>query len=284
MNGIADKASGFLQSLPQFKDGFLNDRLLKEIKTEFEEYICYTFQRYEPDRIPRLEVTLFETREAFQINTGRGSDPPFYFNGRGDGLQIKICIHPLMAMDRLAVQGWLDQMISEWVFSLHPERTAINFNRQIHPLFPVSGSGINIIRFLLECLINGQRGNLISRQLIAPDHALPRLYFLQHLLDASSEEFPDYQMFRPYLWTRASFICRKLFLYLSLSALCRRDIAFSAFLNKLWWKRHHFLDPKDKEFLKRMAGISEEREEGPFAETMIEMFKLVRAAYLHRNL
>lgn len=199
-----------------------------------------------------------------------------------DNRQLTINLHekPLIGISALALQGLLDMELARCQLELEPALYRVNFNKEIRPLFNVSGSGLNLVRHLVAHLDAGLK-NLIAAQLVMEiGHSEPLLYFCYHKIRPSMAEKENYQRLVPYDWIRAIFVANKLKEFSPVAFLAERDSA--AELESHWWNCHAHILPEDKRILKNLFVLSSQNPVKHFSATLVELFKLMKSHFLIR--
>jgi len=195
-------------------------------------------------------------------------------------LTIHLYEEPLMGISPLSLQGLLDMELARCQLELEPALYRVNFNKDIRPLFYVSGSGLNLVRHLVAHLEAGLK-NLIAAQLVMEiGHREPLLYFCYHKIRPSMAEKENYQRLVPYDWIRALFVANKLKEFLPVTFLAQRDSV--AELESHWWNCHAHILPEDKRILKTLFDLSNQNPVKHFSATLVELFKLMKSQFLIR--
>jgi hypothetical protein len=235
------------------------------------------------EKIP-VRAVLLESESA-QVEEGakKPLDPLSIRHDRGE-LICTLHLAGLAEVPEAALQGWVDMALAKAFMERDSHRYHLNFSRQILPLFPVSGSAVNFIRYIVECLSRGLKRYIATKTLITMGHGPLQAHFLFFKMYFPREDVSTCRMVAPHLWTKAVFLCRRLETYMALWVLSRHDVAFSFRLQEAWNQAHEYLTLEDKAFLHEIGSIPERKPGTSYADNMVEMFLTVRDRYLHRTL
>lgn len=254
---------------------------LRRFSRHFVDEFLKTAEHYSPLAV---DLSFYPTLEAYQAKTKKSYMGPIHSENKDNCLTIHICEEGLKGIPLLALQGWLDQELTCYLLKLHPELYQFNFSKQILPLFPVSGSAVNLLRHMVEHLKYGLKRYLVTRIIIDLGHGLPQVYFYFFQMNLSPEERSNYHRIIPHNWIRASFLCEKLKEFMSISLLADRDIAFSLDLKSVWWKHHEYLTYGDRTLLEELAIIPDKYSGESYSVKLIEMFRKLQSYFFaHRN-
>ena len=193
-------------------------------------------------------------------------------------LTIYIDNKTLVGISPLALQGWLDMELARCQLALDPSAYRVNFNKNIRPLFNVSGSGLHVVRHMVTHLENSLK-NLIAAQIVIEiGHSSPLLNYSYHKISPSIEDKDNYLRLLPHQWIRAIFLCEKTKAFMPVAVLADTGIALE--LESYWWNCHRYLATQDKQFLQTLFSLSKQNPVKYFSDTLVEMFKLVKSEFL----
>ncbi len=102
-----------------------------------------------------IDISFYPSHAAYQTEIKMSHLGPVYSERQDNCLTIHVCEEALMGIPLLALKGWLDQELTCCLLKLQPEFYQFNFNKQILPLVPVSGSAVNLLRHMVEHLKYG---------------------------------------------------------------------------------------------------------------------------------
>jgi hypothetical protein len=194
----------------------------------------------------------------------------------------KLTIHlhetALLGISPLVLQGWLDMELARRQLELEPALYRVNFQKKIHPLFYITGSGLHIVRHMVAHLEDSLKNLIAAQMVIEIGHSRPLLYYYHYRISPSVEETENYQRLFPHQWIRAIFLCKKNKGYTPVALLADKGIA--AELESYWWNCHAYISPEDKHFLKTLFSLSNQNPVKHFSETLVEMFKFVKSQLL----
>jgi len=231
---------------------------------------------------PDVDLSFYLTQVAYQEKNQRSYLGPIHSVIKDNCLTIHLCEELLKGIPPLALKGWLDQELTCCLLETQPELYHVNFSKQILPLFPVSGSAVNLIRHMVEHLKSGLKRYLATILIIDLGHGLPQVYFYFFKINPNPEEKYNYQQIIPHNWIRASFLCQKLNEFMSISLLANRDIGFSRDLKSIWWNYNEYLLLEDKTLLEQIAAIPDKYVTKSFSYKLIEMFRKIQSCFFTR--
>ena len=215
-----------------------------------------------------------ETREAFCARHKTSFLDSIIFEIENDQRMIQMCEEDLMGIPVLALQGWINQVLSFHSLENEPEIIQFNFSDLIKPLFPTLGLAENIIRQLVEGLHSGMKAYLAARKVVDMGDALAQVHFYFYRINPNSEEMVNYQLMLPHQWIRLLFLSRKLEEFLPIYFL--NNMGFSSELKFFWSKSHGYLLSADKNLLEELAMVTAGKTSKHFADTIIKMFLKLR--------
>jgi len=205
---------------------------------------------------------------------------PVHASLENQKLTIHLCDEALMGIPPLALQGWLDMELARRQLELEPSTYRVNFNREIRPLFSMSGSSLHLVRHMVAHLETGLKNLIAAQMVIEIGNSRSLLYYYTYKTNPSVEEMENYQRLFPHQWIRAIFLCNKNKGFTPVALLA--DIGIAAELESYWWNCHAFLPPEDKRFLKTLFSLSNQNPVKHFSKTLVEMFKFVKSQLLIR--
>ena len=194
----------------------------------------------------------------------------------------KLTIHlyekALMGISPLALQGWLNMELARRQLELEPSTYRVNFNKEIRPIFSMSGSSLHMVRHIVAHLETSLKNLIAAQMVIEIGNSRPLLYYYTYKISPSVEEMENYQRLFPHQWIRAIFLCNKNKGFTPVALLADKGIA--AELESYWWNCHAYISPEDKRFLKTLFSLSNQNPVRYFSETLVEMFKFVKSKFL----
>ena len=220
----------------------------------------------------------------------KGSDSPGPRQGNDNGLSIKvveldgalhlsICSEDFLGIPAGALQGWLELEIIHAMVEADTNLYRFNFQNQILPLMPLSGSALNFIRELVEHLSRALKKVEATKIITKMDRGLPQVNYYFYAINPTTEDRKIYKKFMPHNWTRASHLCRKLGEYMALSYLTDQGVGFSHSLLSDWQKQYGYTE-KDQAFMEEMAFIADHYQDREFSFRLVEMFKTLKESLL----
>ena len=148
---------------------------------------------------------------------------------------------------------------------------------------PVTGSAESVMREITRSLENGLRHYLATQMLVSTDSGPAQVSFYLFKLAPNPDDAIRYNKATRYLWIRALFLCGKLKDFMSIDFLTKKHVAMSQDLEAFWWKLNEYLLPEDRAVMKSLADTPTGKDPKQFSETIIGMFKLVKAQYLEKT-
>jgi hypothetical protein len=193
-------------------------------------------------------------------------------------LILNLYAENLFGMPPLAFQGWLDLEIFSHVIQKQPELHRFNFQKDILPLFNVSGSAVQFMRYLIHKLELGLRQILAAEMILNAGHGLALVYYYYYCLTPAEEDKQDYRRFLPHLWLKAVYLSKKFGDFTSVCLLSRSGT--NSALKQYWWRCHDHFTSSDRTLLENMVSTSYRYSEEPFAFRLVEICKLVKTNVL----
>lgn len=217
-------------------------------------------QRAEPDAAPRKS-----SAEPIEAKIENGQLLIHFYEKALEGIPV------------LALQGWLDWELGRFLLTLEPQRFHYKFSKLILPLFPVTGSAVNILRDFVNRLETGLKSYLITKLAINADHAAAQFYYHFFRFQPDTAEADDYRLFAPHGWSRLLFLVDKLKEFIPVCLLEKQGI--SPHLKSSWWSFYEFLAKEDRLMMEELAEIPARLNEEPYPVQLVEMFKASRFRY-----
>ena len=165
-----------------------------------------------------LSLTLYPTGTAFTESRPGNSGEPIVLEEKGDALVLHLCRELLRPVPERAIKGWLHHVLAHYQLSQQRAFSPFNFSREILPLFPVSGSAVNLVRQIVERLKNGLEAFLTIRWIVAIGLGEEQVSLFSYRLKILAEGMEPYQLAIPHPWIRAA--CLSGFLQLFLAVTC----------------------------------------------------------------
>ena len=194
----------------------------------------------------------------------------------------KLTIHlyekALVDITPLALQGWLNMELARRQLELEPSTYRVNFNKEIRPIFSMSGSSLHMVRHIVAHLETSLKNLIAAQMVIEIGNSRPLLYYYTYKISPSVEEMENYQRLFPHQWIRAIFLCNKNKGFTPVALLADKGMA--AELESYWWSCHAYISPQDKRFLKTLFSLSNQNPVRYFSETLVEMFNFVKLQLL----
>ena len=231
-------------------------------------------KRVEDLSFSAVDFNFCETREAFCARHKTSFLDSIIFESEDDQGMIQICEEDLLGIPVLALQGWINQVLSYHSLENEPEILQFNFSDLIKPLFPTLGLAEDIIRQLVKGLHSGMKAYLATRKVVDMGDALAQVHFYFYRINPNSEEMVNYQLMLPHQWIRLLFLSRKLEEFLPIYFL--NNMGFSSELKLFWSKSHGYLLSADRNLLEELAMVTTGKARKHYAETIVKMFLKLR--------
>ncbi len=184
----------------------------------------------------------------------------------------------LMGISPLALQGWLNMELARRHLQVEPSVYRFNFDKEIHPLINISGSGLQMVRHMVAHLETGLRNLIASQFVIEMGNSKALLYYYIYKISPSIEEKENYQRLYPHQWIRAIFLCRKNRRFTPVALMA--DQGIEAQLVSYWWNCHAYISQEDKRVLETLFSLANQNPVKQFSENLVDMFKFVKSQLL----
>ncbi len=231
-------------------------------------------KRSETPSFSAVDLNFCETRETFRARQKRSSLDSIIFENEDHRRIIHLCEESLMGIPVLALQGWLNQVLSYHSLENEPEILQFNFSDLIKPLFPTLGLAEDIIRQLVEGLHSGLKAYLATRIVVDMGDALAQVHFYFYRINPNSEEMVNYQLMLPHQWIRMLFLSRKLEEFLPIFLLS--SMGFSSELRFFWSESHGYLLSADRNLLEELARVPAGQARKHYSDIIVKMFLKIR--------
>ena len=225
-------------------------------------------------------LTLYPTLTGFTASRPGNSGDPIVLEEKGDELVLHLCRELLRPAPERAIKGWVHHVLGHYQLSKQRAFSPFNFSRQILPLFPVTGSAVNLVRQIVERLKNGLEAFLTIRWIAAIGLGEEQVSLFSYRLKILAEGMETYHLAIPHPWIRAACLSGFLQHFLAITCLEGQDLSAARELKSQWWSRHAQLLREDQALLEEMALVPLERGSRPFPALLAELFQLLRANLL----
>ena len=182
-----------------------------------------------------------------------------------------------------AVKGWIHHEAAGAQLKMELGPTPFHFRKQLLPLFPVSGSAVNLIRQLVEQLREALDEFLTARILLDRGLVEPQLHWYDFRLGFPAADPGPYRDTLPHGWVRASFLGGRMREFMALSLLDRQGPEKGKRLKGRWWRTYGFFVREDQALLEELAQALLEHSGKPYPELLTGMFIRIRDALLTRR-
>ena len=227
-----------------------------------------------------LALTFYPTLTGFAKFRPGNSGDPMVLEEKEDELVIHLCRELLRPVPERAMKGWVHQVLGHYQLKKQRAFSPFNFSRQILPLFPVTGSAVNLVRQIVERLKNGLEAFLTIRWIASLGLGEEQVSLFSYRLKVMADEIEPYQLAIPHPWIRAACLSGFLEQFLAITCLDGQDLSAARELKVQWWRRHTLLLREDQALLEEMARVPLEKGSHPFPALLAELFQLLRSNLL----
>ena len=249
-----------------------------EIEQQAAHIIREFLQHAAPPNCPPVEWAFIKEADS-GLRQGADNSQSIKVVERDGTLHLSICSEDFLGIQDGALQGWLELEIVHAMVEADTNLNQFNFQNQILPLMPLSGSALYFIRELVELLSRALKRREATKIITKMDRGLPQVYYYFYSINPSVEDKELYKKFMPHNWTRASHLCGKLGDYMALSYLTDQGVGFSHSLLSDWQKQYGYTK-KDQAFMENMVFIANHYQDREFSFRLVELFKLLKKTLL----
>jgi hypothetical protein len=250
---------------------------------EIEQYAVHLMQEFLQNPAPLnylpVEWVFIKKTDNFSLRQGANNNQSIMVVERDGTLHLSICSEDFLGIPVEVLQGWLELEIVHAMVEADTNLYRFNFQNQILPLMPLSGSALYFIRELVEHLSRALKKREATKIITKMDRGLPQVYYYFHTINPTVEDRKLYKKSLPHNWTRASHLCGKLGEYMALSYLADQGIGFSNSLLSDWQKLYGFTE-MDQAFIGDLKSIANHFQDHEFSFRLVEMFKFLRKTLL----
>jgi hypothetical protein len=230
-----------------------------------------------------LRFLFYPTLAALPGGLPGTTDLPGYPERVGRDLVFHLAEEAIRVWPLPAVKGWIQREAAGVQLTMELGPAPFNFQKLILPLFPVSGSAVNIIRQIVEQLKGALDDLLATRILLDLGLVEPQFHFFAFRLGAPAQDPGPYQDTLPHGWVRASFLGGRLRDFMALSLLADQGREEGELLKERWWRIYGFFIREDQALLEELAQAILGSSRRPYPELLAGMFVRVRDALLLRR-
>jgi len=191
-------------------------------------------------------------------------------------LHLRAC--ELVGRPSSVMEGGLALELAGMVLQNQPNRFRINFEREILPMFNVSGSAVQFFRRLVMHLETGLKRFAAAQLVIENGYGGHLFYYYYHTFQPSEEDRQHYHQLVPRRWMRAMYLAQKNAVWMPLTLLDEMGIASG--LRELWRRCHDYLRPEDHQLLVELADIPRRMSDKSFAAHTAAMSRQIMTALL----
>ena len=249
-----------------------------EIEQQAAHIIREFLQHAAPPNCPLVEWAFIKEADS-GLRQGADNSQSIKVVDRDGTLHLSICCEDFLGIPAGAMQGRLELEIVHAMVEADTNLNQFNFQNQILPLMPLSGSALYFIRELVELLSRALKRREATKIITKMDRGLPQVYYYFYSINPTAEDRKIYKKFMPHNWTRANHLCGKLCEYMALSYLTDQGVGFSHSLLSDWQKQYGYTK-KDQAFMENMVFIADHYQDREFSFRLVELFKLLKKTLL----
>jgi hypothetical protein len=227
-----------------------------------------------------LSLILHPIAAGFSLTGPEHSGNPIALEEKRAELFLHVRPELLRSAPERAIKGWLHHVLGHYQLTNQKAFSPFNFSRQILPLFPVTGSAVNLVRQIVERLKKGLEAFLTIRWIAASGLGEQQVALFSYRLKTMEEDLEPYQLAILHPWIRASCLSGFLQHFLAITGLQGQDSSAARALKLQWWRRHAQLLREDQALLEEMALVPLEGGARPFPALLAELFQLLRSSLL----
>ena len=230
----------------------------------------------------QVTVLIHPTLQVFQEVLKKTLAVPVVTEKQGRLVRLHLARVPLGSIPLEALEGWIHQELALTLLQIQLGPRPFNFRKEFLPLFPVSGSGVNFIRQIVEQLKNGLDEGLATGMVLDLGLVEPLTHYQAYRLTATPTGAKDYRDTLPHAWIRAAYLCGRLREFMAVSFLARRAGGRGESIKTRWWRRYDFIVREDQALLEEIGALVWQQPPPPYSGLLIRMFTLIRGALLTR--
>jgi hypothetical protein len=185
---------------------------------------------------------------------------------------------PLVGQPASVLEGGMALELAGGVFQQRSAGFHLNFEREILPIFSVSGSAVQFIRRLVMHLETGLKRFAATRSVIDNGYGTHLFYYCYHTFQPSEEDRRHYGELLSHHWMRAMYLARKNTDRMPLMPL--DGMGTPSGLRELWKACHSYLVPEDHQLLVELAETPLRMAGQPFAAHTKAMLKKIMDRFL----
>jgi len=227
---------------------------------------------------PRIEVVARVASTAPAPGDGDGEPRPLICAKTSEQrLVIDLHAPSFGGLPVEVLQAALDLELAGALVGARPEVFSFNFSRSVLPLFPVTGTALQLVRHLTAHLEEGLKGRMAAAMVIAMGHAPAQLVHWYHRLSPSDEQAQRYRSMQPHAWIKALWLCRQWRRFAPIGALAASGLPALA---QFWWDCHGYVTADDRRIMEALFHLAKPEEAG-FSQALVGLFKQVRDTFLN---
>ena len=123
---------------------------------------------------------------------------PLHTTLENQSLTIHLYEKDLMGITPLALQGCLNIELARRHLQLEPSMYRVNFDKEIRPIFNISGSGLQMMRHIVAHLKAGLKNLIAAQTVIEMGNSMALLCYYTYKISPSLDEKENYQRFYPH--------------------------------------------------------------------------------------
>jgi hypothetical protein len=233
------------------------------LKSHTEDFIETFIDQFEAPSKPVIKLKIWD-KSGFPSGEDEGLHPPVALLLPDGNPMLYLRSVELVGRPASILEGGLAMELAAMILlQQHPENFRLNFEREILPMFNLSGSAVQFLRRLVMHLETGLRRLQAARLVIDKGYGSHLLYYYFSIFQPSDQDQRHYKKIIPHQWMRAMYLARKVAVWMPLTILDELDI--SSGLQEFWWDCHTYLMPEDHQLLVDLAAIPSRMDDQSFA-------------------
>ncbi len=246
----------------------------QKLKSHTEEFIDTFTNKFDAPNKPVIKLKISD-KSVFSSHEDEALHPPVVLLLPDGSPVLYLRSEELVGRPASILEGGLAmELAAMLLLQQHPEDFRLNFEREILPMFNLSGSAVQFLRRLVMYLETGLRRLQAVRLVIDKGYGGYLLYYYFSIFQPSDQDHRHYKKIIPHQWMRAMYLARKASVWMPLTILDELDI--SSGLQEFWWDCHTYLMPEDHQLLVDLAAIPGRMDNQSFASHTAAMSRAIR--------
>jgi len=247
----------------------------EELRQNASDHVKIFLERSGSFPVPVVELRFHPERRLLPSCLSGAALESLFSSRNRDALFLHLVEEELLSIPSSVLQGWLDREVGFFLLEQEDGFGTVHFRNEILPLFPVSGSAVQLMRHLVEFLINAVKEHWVTELAVQVGHGLPQAHYRFFKDSGERGDSETYKRLMSHTWSRALFLSRKLKDLAPLCPLKRMHGSFPVGLHEEWWRRHGYLAERDRLLLEEMTSQCKYKGPGPFSRNVVDLFEII---------